>query len=92
MNLKEIMQKDMSIFYDTSEFGLSATFKDVELRIRFENEYEVESISSKVLSTPTTGVLDIKSGDKFIIQGTSYKCLNFELLESFKTKIVISKI
>ena len=92
MSLKQMMKDDMHIFYDNDEFGISAIYKDDEINIRFENEYEVESISSKVISTPTTGVLDIKSGDKFIIQGTSYKCLNFEHLESFKTKIVISKI
>lgn len=92
MTFKEMRTSDLAVIYNTDEFGVPATYKDGKIPVLFENNYEVEAISNKVISTPTSGVLDIKSGDKFVIDGINYKCINFDHLETFKTIIVISKI
>ena len=83
---------DLAVLYNTDEFAKEATYKGKKVPVLFENNYEVEAISNKVISTPTSGVLDIKTGDKFVIDGINYKCINFDHLETFKTIIVISKI
>ena len=92
MTFKEIQIADLAVIYNTDEFAVFADYKGRDIPVRFENNYEVEAISNKVISTPTSGVLDIKSGDKFVIDGINYKCINFDHLETFKTIIVISKI
>ena len=92
MTFKEMQIADLTVIYNTDEFAKEATYKGNKVPVLFENNYEVEAISNKVISTPTSGVLDIKSGDKFVIDGINYKCINFDHLETFKTIIVISKI
>lgn len=92
MTFKEIRIADLAVIYNTDEFAVSAIYKDGEIPVLFEHDYEVETISNKAISTPTSGVLDIKSGDKFVIDGINYKCINFDHLKTFKTIIVISKI
>ncbi len=92
MTFKEMRIADLAVIYNTEEFAINATYKGGEIPVLFENDYEVESISNKVISTPTAGVLDIKSGDKFVIDGQNYKCINFDHLKTFTTIIVISKI
>jgi len=92
MTLKEIQIADLAVIYNTDEFAVSATYKGGEIPVRFENDYEVEAISNKVISTPTSGVLNIKLGDNFVIDGINYKCINLDHLKTFKTMIVITKI
>ena len=92
MTFEEMRIADLAVIYNTDEFAVPATYKGGEIPIRFEHNYEVEAISNKVISTPSSGVLDIKSGDKFVIDGINYKCINFDHLKTFKTIIVISKI
>ena len=82
MSLKETIKADLKVFYNTDEFALSATYNGEKIPVLFENDYEVETISNKTISTPTSGVLNVKSGDRFEIDGINYKCINFDHLKS----------
>lgn len=92
MTFKEIRIADLAAIYNTEEFAEKAIYKGKEIPFLYRNDIEVENIKEKVIKTLSSNVENIKVGDLFTINGSEYKCINFEDEENFQRNIVISKI
>lgn len=92
MSLKNIMEADLSVFYDLNEFAYKGLIKGREISLLFRKDIEVENIKEKVIRVRTFEVSDLSIGDKITIDKKNYKCLNFENDDDFQTSIIISEI
>lgn len=69
---------DADIFLNTDEFGTVATYKGGSVTVIFDFEADegTESLLP-ILRVKKSAVTGIAYGDTFIVNGTSYKVLNF---------------
>lgn len=92
MSLKEDMEGDLEIIYNTDEFAYPALYENSviskEIIVMINNEIDIESINLHVISAKTKDVENLKEGDFFTINNVEYKCLNFEhQFDGFETII-----
>ena len=90
MSYKEQFLKDLEYVY--SEVGEVALWNGKEIRILKVDDYESENIDGLLYSILSKDISGLKIGDIFTIDGSDYKCLNFDDEEDFQINIVISKI
>lgn len=92
MALRDIFKADLAVFYNTAEFAEEAFYKGEKIAFLYRKDIEVENIKEKVIKTQISNVSSLKIGDIFTINGSDYKCLNFDNEDVFQINIVISKI
>ena len=96
--------EDMSVFFDTAGFAVSATFApeaggaaqtaNVIFDSPTEQMFGGESLSNEYLITyPATALPDIRKGDRGVIEGVTYRVREIRLLDDGKLKTaLLSKV
>lgn len=96
--------EDMSVFFDTAGFAVSATFTpsaggaaqtaSVILDSPTEEVFGGEGLSNEYLITyPTSSLVGIRKGDTGVIEGITYRVREVRLLDDGKLKTAtLSKV
>ena len=92
--------EDMSVFFDTAEFAVSATFApeaggaaqtaSVILDSPTEQIFGGEVLSNEYLMTyPASALPDIRKGDRGVIEGVTYRVREIRLMDDGKLKTAL---
>ncbi len=91
MSLKQQMADDLkSVFYNTDDFAIAVLYKNVSITALHVEDLEISDTEQMVISCLELYVSDIQVGDEIIIDGITYKVINFDFKDKFKTEKIIA--
>ena len=91
MSLKQQMADDLkNVFYNTDDFAIAVLYKNVSIPALHVEDLEISDTEQMVISCLELNVSDIQVGDEIIIDGVTYKVINFDFKDKFKTEKIIA--
>ena len=90
MDFKAQLDKDFKeVFYNTSEFAVTAQYKGVDIALDPLDEIEVEHISGKSFSCMSSDVQGIVTGEILTMYAKSFEVVNFDHLDNGLETILV---
>ena len=89
MSLKEQMEKDLDLFYNTKEFASSALYKNKKIAVLPFEDFDIAQISSKSILVKSSDTHGIKEGEKITVDSTEYEVSNFSYRDDMKLERII---
>lgn len=90
MSFKQILEQDLEVFYNTSEFAQTAFYENEEVAILFQDDIEIEDSSKKLIKVQAKDFSsNINEGQNLIINNENFEILNFDFVDSSKLEYLV---
>ena len=81
MTLKEQMELDQSVFFNTNEFSSFAESNGVSFIVNRDDDYEVDDTKHKHFRAESQKVKTLVEGDEVLIEGVSYELMSISKVD-----------